>query len=102
MSAPTESLFEEVHGSIPVDCTDRTLRLAMVKLGPAFVYELHVSQIELLDTINRIRVLTAAPLAHQINVYMDHRLKGGQWFLTVDSGFSGIVHAERFGSRAYS
>jgi len=95
-SKPAESIFEEVHGPLPVECTDLTLRMAMNKLGPAFGYELHVSQVEYLDTINRIRQLTAAPLAFQINVHQDHRLRGAQWYLTVPG------NNPRYGSRSYT
>lgn len=68
------------EGYPPVECTDTTLRIAMTKLGPSFVYDLWVPAQEFLYFCNEIRKLTCADFAIQINVHA-HAAAGRHWWL---------------------
>lgn len=62
-----------------------TLMEAAARLGPAFVYDLYVSPIQLLWTRDMLRQNAMAvkdnPLAPYVNLFEDNRLNSYEWYM---------------------
>lgn len=75
--------FERVS-SADCDCCEETLRVAIHRLGASRLYTLAVNPRELSSAWNKVRLLTNAALALQINVIEDPDLDPFGWYLSAN------------------
>jgi len=92
---PEERPYEDVQAFCACNFSKTALEMAVVKLGPAWIYNLYVSEVEMIEARNLLRSLAAQyvdnPLSPYVNVHIDPENKPQEWYVEANGKSFGSI-----------